>query len=325
MLLAGQVKLKIIGVSLTVIVLVSLTISLAQSSYREVESWTQAPFIPGNIEWEMARVTTNAAGDIIYGFRRFDPPILEFDTAGNIKKIWGEDMFVWPHGLYVDPDGFLWATDATIGPGSGLATNLPLAPLLPAKDLGRGHQVFKFGSNGEVLLTLGKQGVAGDGRDTFNGPADIVVGKNGDLFVADGHINSRVVKFTKDGKYIKEWGKKGSGPGEFDVPHALALDSQGRLFVADRSNNRIQIFNQEGQFLDQWKQFGSPSGIAIAPDDTMYVTDQGKETISVGSAKDGKVTAVIDGIRAEGITVDGNGNVYAGEVFARSLRKFVKN
>ena len=319
----GGGKLTFVMASVASIVAVTLAMSAAQSSYREVESWTQRPFVSGDIEWEIARVATDAEGSTIYAFRRFDPPILEFDASGKIRKMWGENRFVWPHGLHVDPDGFLWVTDATIGPGGGAAAQL--APLLPAKSQGHGHQVFKFGPDGEVLLTLGKKGVAGDGRDTFNGPADVMVGDNGNVFVADGHVNNRVVKFTKDGEYIKEWGTKGPGPGEFNVPHALALDSQGRLFVADRSNSRIQIFDQDGRFIDQWTQFGAPSGMAITPDDTIYVTDQGKEIITVGSAKDGTVTAVINDIRAEGIAADGNGNVYAGEVFARSLRKFVRN
>ncbi len=141
-------------------------------------------------------------------------------------------MFIFPHGIYVDKDGNVWVTD-----GQG-------------KD-GKGHQVFKFSPDGKVLLTLGKPGVAGDGPDTFNKPNDVVVAPNGNIFVSDVHDagmgNPRVVKLTKEGKFIKQWGGLGSGPGQFDVPHALAFDSQGRLFVGDRNNNRIQIFDQDGQ------------------------------------------------------------------------------
>ena len=131
---------------------------------------------------------------------------------------------------------------------------------------GKGHTVMKFSPDGKVLMTLGKPGVAGDGPDTFNAPSDVLVAPNGDIFVADGHgdkTNERIVKFAKDGKFIKDWGKTGKGPGEFDVPHALAMDSSGRLFVADRSNNRIQIFDQDGKFLAEWRQFGRPSGLYI--------------------------------------------------------------
>ena len=186
-------------------------------------------------------------------------------------KTWGENMFVWPHGIRVDRDGFLWITD-------GRARN------------GIGQQVFKFTRDGQLLMTLGKKGVSGDGPDTFNSPTDVAVAPNGDIFVSDGHVNSRIVKFSKDGTFIKAWGKRGDGPGEFNVPHTIFFDSRGRLLVGDRSNRRIQIFDQDGTFLDQWTQFGSPSGIFIAPDDTLYVVDYNdKMALFVGSAKDGSI------------------------------------
>src|SRR5262249_48665430 len=150
----------------------------------------------------------------------------------------GSGMLAYPHGLYADKQGNIWVTD-----GDG-------------KD-GKGHQVFKLNADGKVLMTLGKAGVAGDGPDTFNRPTDVIVAPNGDIFVSDGHggdSNARIVKFTKDGKFIKAWGKKGSGPGEFTLPHSLAFDSKGRLFVADRENSRIQIFDQDGKFITEWKQ-----------------------------------------------------------------------
>ena len=163
-------------------------------------------------------------------------------------------MFVFPHGISVDKDGNVWVTD---GQGEG----------------GKGHQVFKFSPEGKVLLTLGKAGITGDGPDTFNQPSDVIVAPNRDIFVADGHgrdSNARIVKFSKDGKFVKTWGRKGSAPGELDTPHALAFDSKGRLFVADRNNNRIQIFDQEGKFLDEWKQFSRPSGLFIDKNDVIY-------------------------------------------------------
>src|SRR5262245_22604333 len=170
-------------------------------------------------------------------------PVVKLDPAGKYLKSFGAGMFVFPHGIHVDRDGNVWVTD-----GQG-------------KD-GKGHVVVKFNQDGKVLLTLGKPGVAGDGPDTFNMPSDVVTAPNGDIFVADGHggeSNARIVKFSRDGKFIKAWGRKGTGPGEFDTPHAIALDSRGRLFVGDRSNNRIQIFDQDGKFLEEWKQFGRPS------------------------------------------------------------------
>ncbi len=253
-------------------------------------------------------------------------PILEFDLSGKVLKSFGAGMFVFPHGLYVDKGGNVWVTD-----GQG-------------KD-GKGHQVFKFSPDGKVLLTLGKAGVAGEGPDTFNRPTDVAVAANGDIFVSDGHggdSNARIVKFSKDGKFIKTWGKKGSGPGEFNLPHSLAFDSKGRLFVADRENNRLQIFDQDGKFIAEWKQFSRPSGVFIDKNDVLFVADSEsnslrnsafKRGIRVGSAKDGSVTAFIPDPEpdpdhaisaAEGVAADAMGNIYGAEVGPKALKKYVK-
>jgi hypothetical protein len=212
--------------------------------------------------------------------------------------------------------------------------------------------VFKFSPDGKLLMTLGKAGVAGDGPDTFNQPTDVLVAPNGDIFVADGHRdsatahpgNNRIVKFSKDGKFLKQWGRKGTGPGEFQEPHTIAMDSRGRLFVGDRMNNRIQIFDQNGKFLEEWKQFGRPSGIYITKNDTIYVADSesGPDTgageletwrkgIRIGSAKTGKVIAFIEDLEwarpehsgAEGVGVDSDGNVYGAVVRRRMLEKHI--
>ena len=254
------------------------------------------------------------------------PPIVKLEPSGKYLKSFGAGMFAGPHGLHVDRDGNVWVTD------------------FQGKD-GKGHIVVKFNQDGKVLLTLGKAGVPGDGPDTFNGPSDVITAPNGDVFVADGHggdTNARIVKFSKDGKFIKAWGKKGAGPGEFNTPHGLAMDSQGRLFVADRANSRIQIFDQEGKFLEEWKQFGRPSGIYIAPDDTIYVIDHQsnakvnpgfKRGVRIGSAKDGSVKSFIPGLGAdpetyiagEGVVGDAQGNVYWAETSGgMTVRKFVK-
>ena len=207
--------------------------------------------------------------------------------------------------------------------------------------------MFKFTPKGKLLMTLGKAGVTGDGPDTFDQPASVIVGANGDIFVGDGHRptgggktsrNDRIVKFSKDGKFIETWGKRGAAPGEIREPHSLALDSQGRLFVADRENNRIQIFDQDGRFLDQWTQFGRPSGLFITRDDTLYVADSEsfgvdqpgwKKGIRIGSARTGKVTAFIEDMEsttdehsgAEAVGVDSKGNVYGGVVRRKMLEK----
>jgi len=191
-------------------------------------------------------------------------------------------------------------------------------------------------------MTLGKAGVAGDGPDTFNMPSAVLVAPNGDIFVGDGHggmSNARIVKFSKDGKFIKTWGKKGSAPGDFDVagPHALAMDSRGRLLVGDRGNNRIQIFDQDGKFLEEWKQFGRPSGLFIDRNDTLYVADHQSNPqtnpgfmpgIRIGSIKDGKVTTFIPETAAEpsqeNVAADAAGNVYGSLTGGMALRKYVR-
>ncbi len=315
------------------------TIASAQNNalpnpYRSIENWATLP--DGRAWGSTSAVDIDRDGTSIWVAERCGAnscagstlaPILKFDAAGKAVTSFGAGLFVFPHGIYVDDYDNVWVTDAQ------------------GKD-GKGHQVFKFSPDGKVLLTLGKAGVAGDGEDNFNAPSDVVVGANGDIFVADGHggdTNARIVKFTKDGKFIKTWGKKGSAPGDFDIPHALAIDSRGRLFVGDRNNNRIEIFDQDGKFLDQWTQFSRPSGIFIDQADNIYVADSEsgsvaknhdgwKRGIRVGSAKDGSVTAFIpDPVEiatttsaAEGVTADVNGNIYGAEVGPKRLMKYVK-
>ena len=248
-------------------------------------------------------------------------PILKFDSSGNVVKNFGAGMFIFPHGIHIDKDGNLWVTD-----GQGAQ--------------GKGQQVLKFSPDGKLLMTLGTAGVAGNGPETFNQPSDVLVAPNGEVFVADGHggdTNARIVKFSKDGKFIKAWGKKGPGPGEFDTPHALVMDSRGRLFVADRGNSRIQIFDQDGKFLEEWKQFGRPSGLSMNKNDMLYAADSQsdektnpgwKRGIRIGSAKDGKVTAFImdpdpNGSQ-EGVAVDAQGNVYGSLTGGMALKKYVR-
>jgi DNA-binding beta-propeller fold protein YncE len=290
--------------------------------YEEVKSWAPIPSPPGT-EWEMNAVATNAKGDVVYASRRFDPPILEIDpSSGKILKMWGEGMLVWPHGLYVDRDGFIWAGDATIGSPPNLKLNPRMEKAVKA---GRGQQVLKFSPDGKVVMALGTKGIADAGPNRFTAPTGIAVATNGDIFVTDGHgegTNGRVVKFSKDGKFVKTWGKPGKGPGEFDVPHCIAIDSKGRVFVGDRSNNRIQIFDQDGKFLDQWTQFGGPSGMTIGVDDTLFVAAGRK--IMIGNAKDGTVVGSIENLQSEGVSVDAKGTLYASEVFNRTVRKFVR-
>jgi DNA-binding beta-propeller fold protein YncE len=327
MLCACRGSLKALAVAASAI---ALPVLLAQTSapaahnlpnpYHAVENWAH---LPAGIQWaQVISVDLDGHGNV-WVFHRSEPNILEFDGSGNLLKSFGGG-FVQAHGMTIDRENNVWVTDAQ------------------GKD-GKGQQVFKFSPEGKILLTLGKAGVAGTGPDTFNGPADVVIGANGDIFVADGHYGDntgRVVKFSKGGKFLKEWGKRGSGPGEFDEPHGIAMDSKGHIFVADRKNNRIQIFDQDGRFLEQWKQFGRPSGIFISRDDTLYSVDSQsdqktnpgvKRGIRIGSARDGSVKAFIPDLEtnpqialAEGVAADAKGGVYAAGVSSMALHKFVR-
>jgi DNA-binding beta-propeller fold protein YncE len=261
--------------------------------------------------------------------------VVEFDADGNPVKTFGGGLFIWPHGMDVDPQGNVWVTDAA----SAAVTSGP-------DGRGRGHRVVKFSPDGKVLMTLGTPGVPGNDATHFNAPSDVVVAPNGDIFVADGHgedTNNRVVRFSKDGKFVKAWGRTGYAPGEFRTMHAIAIDKRGRVFVADRSNNRIQIFDQDGKFLAIWTQFGRPSGITFDEHDRIYVSDSESDNVEnpgwemgirIGDAATGWVDELIlypwgdprstRGNGAEFTAVDRAGNVYGGEPRPRVLRKYVR-
>ena len=254
-------------------------------------------------------------------------PVLRFDLDGNLLTSFGAGLIVMPHGIEVDAEGNVWVTDT-------------------GTEDGKGHQVHKFSPSGDVLMTLGTPGGVGDGPDSFNGPSDVLVAPNGDVFVAVGHLgrgeDNRVVKFSRDGQFLAQFGRTGTGNDEFHDPHALAMDSQGRLFVGDRYNNRVQIFDQDLSHLATWTQFGRPSGLYIDDDDVLYAADSEsnkgrnpgwRRGVYIGSARDGWVTAFIPDPEpdpdnsgtsgGEGVAVDAMGNVYTAEVGPRMLRKHV--
>jgi sugar lactone lactonase YvrE len=307
----------------------------APNPYTLVSGWAQIPraWAPTNNVyvdakdnvWVMDRCTPKGcAGSEV-------APIWELSSSGKVLKNFGGGMFAFPHTVKPDADGNIWAVDGD------------------AKD-GRGNQVFKFSPDGKVLMTLGKAGQGGTGPDVFDRPTGIAFAANGDIFISEGHAptfgNSRITKFDKSGKRLASFGHLGSGDGEFKSPHVIAFDSQGRLFVADRSNSRVDIFSPDGKFLMSWKQFGRPSGIFIDKNDMLYVSDSESEDkpgadthnpgckrgIRGGSIKDGKVQFYIPPPPVsdpkfpppEGVAVDSKGNIYAAAVQAMDVYKYVK-
>ena len=309
----------------------------------------------GKSIWVAERCGQNSCLDRATGQMSPLPSVLKFDASGKLVKSFGEGMLIFPHGIFVDRGGNVWVTDGQDnapqpargeGPrGEGPRGSGPVGPRPGAT---KGNQVYKFSPEGKLLMTLGKPGGAAE-PDYFYQPNDVLVAPNGDIFVSEGHGagNNRILKFSKDGKLIKSWGKLGTGPGDFDQPHSLAMDSRGRLFVGDRNNNRIQIFDQDGKFIADWKQFSRPSGVYIDKKDILYVADSESESVSrnhdgwkrgirIGSAKDGTLLAFIPDPEtrkrpefsgtsaAEGVAADTQGNVYGAEVGPRAVKRYVK-
>jgi sugar lactone lactonase YvrE len=299
--------------------------------------------IDGKSVWAGDRCGTNScAGSKVN-------PIVKLDPSGKVVRSFGAGEILWPHGIEVDRQGNVWVVDARS------ATDAELKQYPDAA--GKGHTVTKFSPDGKVLLRLGTPGKAGNPPEAFTEPNDVAVAPDGSIFVAESHNAQfldenppngigRISKFSPDGKFVKSFGAYGYGPAQFRGPHALAFDSKGRLFVADRGNRRIQIFDQDGKHLDTWYQFSRISGLAIAADDTLYAIDSESDDnynpgwrkgLRVGSARTGEVWFFVPehvskqasgmggyGSMGEGVTVDGQGNVYAGEVGPiQGLTKYV--
>lgn len=310
----------------------------APNPYQTIENWAELP--DGRVWGSTSAIYPTNDGMHIWVAERCGTnlcvgsdvdPVLLYDLDGNLIKSFGAGLITWPHGMTVDADDNVWVADAV-----GYA---------PVPE-GIGHTIMKFSPDGELLMRLGKEGVAGNGTDVFNKPSDMLVAPDGSIFVVDGHDaggNNRVMKFDKDGNFILQWGKTGKEDGEFRDPHALAMDSQGRLFVGDRTNSRLQIFTQDGEHIATWTQFGRPSGLFIDKNDILYSADSEsnagsnggwKRGIRIGSAIDGFVTAFIPDPEpdqdnsgtsaAEGVAVDKDGNIYGAEVGPRAVRKYIK-
>ena len=306
----------------------------APNPYRTVPGVWAA--LPDGRDWgSTSLVEVSPDGETIWAVDRFGENscvghddldvVFQFNKQGRILTQFGAGMFEWPHGIDVDADGNVWVVDAR---GN--------------EERGRGHQVIKFSPDGTVLLRLGTAGVAGRTRTTLDQPNDVFIAPNGDIFVADGHPangNNRIVKYSSDGRYLMEWGETGSNPGQFRTPHALAMDDDGLLYVGDRSNRRIQVFEQDGTFVRDFYNMGRASGITIhnnklyvADSESRYGSNPGfRRGIRVMDLDTGFVIAFIPDpdptpggtSAAEGVAVDNEGNVYGAEVGPRALRKHV--
>jgi hypothetical protein len=341
----------------------------APNPYQTIEGWAKLPAgrtwgstsavdvdKDGRSIWVAERCGANTCWDAAKGVMSPLDVVLKFDASGTLVRSFGAGLFVFPHGIHVDRDGNIWVTDGQDNlprRGRGAAPDSPLPPP-PAKVVG--HQIYKFSPEGKLLLTLGKPGGNQPGAPadpaSFYQPNDVITNDKGEIFVCEGHSSNaaaqaRISKFDRNGKFIKAWGTRGSAPGELDQPHAFAWDSKGRLFVADRSNNRIQIFDQDGNLLDHgWEQYSRISGLWIDKNDTLFAADSESGSVApsrpewtrgirVGSLRDGKAGKIQFFIpdpatnppstsAAEGVAVDAAGNIYGAEVGPRALKKYVK-
>ncbi|HZM59722.1 MAG TPA: peptidyl-alpha-hydroxyglycine alpha-amidating lyase family protein [Vicinamibacterales bacterium] len=340
--------------------------------YRLVPDWPTLPASmkgPNGKKWgEVIRVHVAPNGNIWIFHRCFNdkptgdatclnrgdanPPILEFNPAGRLLKRFGVGLFAHPHGFTVDRAGNIWTTD------SNADETILGMPAKNAQGIAIGQTVLKISPEGKVLMTLGTPGVGGAGPDLFDRPTGVAIAANGDIFVSDGHSpnksnSARIVKFSRDGKFIKTWGRLGSEPGNFREPHDLYVGgSKGYVYVADRQNNRVQVFDQDGNFIAAWKQFGQPSSVYVDTRDNIYVgatfesvapgqtalrptPGANDRAIVIGDAITGALKYLIPdpgdmstmtdtGTSASGIAVDDRGNIYAADVGFNNLRKYAR-
>lgn len=249
--------------------------------------------------------------DNVWVFNRGAHPVIQFDQSGKLLQAWTEVPVTAAHGLRVDRDGNVWTVDVAA------------------------HRVLKFTPSGHLLMMIGQVGGSpgtNDTRDGFNRPTNLAFAPNGDFFVSDGYANSRVVRYNKDGEHITHWGRKGTGDGEFNLVHDVALDSQGRVYVADRNNQRVQIFDQNGKFLGKWTDVGEPWGLDyVARENALYMCDGANNRI-VKLNLDGQILGVLSSYgKVQGkldfphsIAVDSTGAIYVAEIKNWRVQKFIK-
>lgn len=317
----------------------------------------------GKSIWIAERCGANSCIDSATNQIKDVPTVMKFDETGKLVTAFGNGLLIFPHGMHVDKQGNVWVTDGqdnaprpargaapagggAAAPGAGRG---PAPTPGPGAGATKGHQVFKFSPDGKLLMTVGKPGGSVAPGECCFQPNDVITSPDGKFFyIAEGHSSSagwtaKVMKFDASGKMVKEFGKWGNGDGDFDQPHALAFDSKGLLYVGDRNNNRIQVFDQDGNFKEKFYQFSRPSGIYIDKNDILYVADSESKSVSrnhqdwlrgirIGSLKDKKVTAFIPDpspdatgtSAAEGVVVDAKGNVFGAEVGPRRVGRYTK-
>jgi len=287
--------------------LVGVSLAVAQSNfpamhYKVDSDWPQLP-----AGWNFGETPGVAvdAKDHVFVLHRGENPILEFTPDGRLVRSWGEGLFIRPHAIRIDQEGNIWTVDNDT------------------------HQILKMDPSGRIRLVIGRRGQSGETEEAFNRPTDVAFGLNGEIYISDGYVNSRVVKFSKEGRYITAWGKKGKGPGEFNLPHSVAVDKQGRVYVGDRENRRLQVFDGNGKFLEEWTHVGSPWGLDLQPDQTLFIADGYNDRVLKVDLT-GKVLGAFGGNgRMPGemnfvhhLEVDSAGNIYVGEIKNQRVQKF---
>jgi DNA-binding beta-propeller fold protein YncE len=277
--------------------------------YHAVEGWAKLPAGWNFGETSGVDVDKN---DNVWVFNRGAHPVMQFDKSGHMLQSWTDVPVKSSHGIRLDADGNIWTIDVA------------------------GHRLMKFTPSGRLLMFIGSVGGAAgnnDSKDAFSRPTDITFAPNGDLFVSDGYDNSRVIKFNKDGDYLTHWGTKGTGDGQFNLVHDVALDKQGRLYVADRTNNRVQIFDGNGRFLGKWTDLGSPWGLYyVARENALYMCDGVNDRI-LKLNLDGQVLGVLGSHGKiagkldfpHNIAVDSTGAIYVAEIKNWRVQKFIPN
>jgi DNA-binding beta-propeller fold protein YncE len=269
--------------------------------YHVVPNWAK---IPSDVTLGPVSAVATDAADRVFVCHRGKRPVLVFERDGTFVRSWGDDHLKTPHGLRIDREGHVWLTD-----------------------IGH-HQVMKFDADGRLLLSLGRQGQAGKGPEQFDRPTDVAFTPSGDFYVSDGYGNTRVLKFSKDGKLLKQWGTPGTGPGEFNLPHSICVDAKGRVIVGDRENNRIQVFDADGKFITQWTAGGAPFGMFLARD-RLFVADGRANWVTVLDLNGNSLGRFGEAGTAPGqfklphmLCVDTRGAVYVAEVDNKRIQKF---